>query len=59
VIHSGWHDKTALTFTDAKASVRRNAWDEFLFQPTPQRPAVEKLARKTRNAILNALALAA
>ncbi|NJO55882.1 MAG: hypothetical protein HC834_05455 [Rhodospirillales bacterium] len=59
VIHAHWRGKTTLTFTDAMASVRRNAWDEFLFQPTPKRPAIEKLTRKTRNAILNALGLAA
>jgi hypothetical protein len=57
-IHARWHGKKSLTFTDAMASVRRSAWDEFLFQPTHQRTSVDKIVSKTRNAILNALALA-
>ncbi|MCA9052190.1 MAG: hypothetical protein KDA75_00055 [Planctomycetaceae bacterium] len=52
-----WHGKQSLTFSDAMANVRRNAWDEFLF-PSPLRPPhIEKLTPKIRNTILNALAL--
>ena len=58
-IHAHWPGKKAITFADAMASVRRNAWDEFLFQRAPGCSAVEKLLPRTRNAILNALAIAA
>ena len=57
-IHMNWNGKTALTFSDAIASVRRSAWEEYLFQPAQKRPTVEKLSPKTKNTILNALALA-
>lgn len=53
-----WQGKTALTFSDIIATVRRNAWDDHLFQHPRNRATVEKLPRRTRNAILNALALA-
>lgn len=57
-IHAAWNGKKVITFTDAMIAVRRNAWDDYLFQPPPNRCDVEKISRKTRNAILNALALA-
>jgi len=57
-IHAAWNGKKAITFTDAMTSVRRSAWDEYIFQSTPHRWGVEKISRRARNAILNALALA-
>lgn len=53
-----WHGKLTITFSDALAAVRRNLWDAHLFQHPRILTRVEKLPRSTRNAILDALALA-
>ena len=54
-----WNGKTAIAFSDAMASVRRSAWDEYLFQQPTGRPTVEKINSHTKKAILDALAIAA
>ena len=57
-LHVSWHRKEAIVFADAIISVRRTAWDQYLFQRPTKRPTVEKLNRRTRKTILDALALA-
>lgn len=57
-IHVAWVGKTSLTFSDALASVRYNAWDDYLFQQPHQNRPYEKLTAHKKNTILKALALA-
>ena len=56
-IHVNWVGKPSITFSDALASVRYNAWDAFLF-PRPQRNgSLRKLTARSKKRILDALAL--
>ena len=57
-VHVNWQGKTMITFSDAIAPVRRCVWATHLFQHPRIRTHVEKLSSNTRNAILNALAIA-
>ena len=58
-IYATWVGKTSITFSDALASVRYNAWDDYLFQRPNHSTPFEKLTAHKRNIILKALALAA
>ena len=57
-IHLAWAGKTSITFSDALASVRRNAWDDYLFQHAGHSTPIEKLSKQKKRTILNALAIA-
>ena len=57
-IHLPWAGKTSITFSDALVSVRRNAWDDYLFQHASHSTPIEKLTKHNKHTILNALALA-
>jgi hypothetical protein len=57
-IHAAWVGKTSITFSDALASVRYNAWNDYLFQQPHQNRPYEKLTQHKKHTILNALALA-
>jgi len=57
-IHIQWAGKTSITFSDALVSVRRNVWDDYLFQQASHSTPIEKLTKHKKHTILNALALA-
>ena len=57
-IHVTWVGKTSITFSDALASVRYNAWDDYLFQHGGRSTPIEKLTKQNRHTILHALAIA-
>lgn len=58
VIHISWEGKQHVTYSDAITSVRRNAWQNYLFPQTDSDPTVEKLTKKKTTQILNAITLA-
>lgn len=58
-MHAVWVGKTSITFSDALASVRYNAWDDYLFQRPRKNTPFEKLTPHKKNTILKALTLAA
>lgn len=58
-IHVRWAGKASITFSDALASVRYNAWDEFLFPRPHRNGSIEKLTAHRKKTILDALAIAA
>ncbi len=47
-IHTAWVGKTSITFSDALASVRYNAWNDYLFQQ-PHQTARMKNSHNIRN----------
>jgi hypothetical protein len=53
-----WHGKTSITYTDVIIAVRRNAWDQHLFQRSTPRGFVVKLPNAAKKLVLDALALA-
>jgi hypothetical protein len=56
---TGWYAKTAPTFSDAIATVRRLLWSETIFETTSQHDAFQKLPRQLRRILLDRLSLAA
>ena len=54
-----WPGKRSITFSDAIAAVRREAWAIYINQTTILGPVVEKLDRRQRQSLIDVLALAA
>ena len=58
-IHVNWTGKTRISFSDARTSVRRNAWNDYRFPHPTKNAPVEKLTARRKQTILDALALPA
>ena len=54
-----WPGKKSITFSDAMATVRRDAWAIYINQTTLLRPVVDNLDRCQQQSLLDILALAA
>jgi len=57
-IKYSWYGKESITFSDAMISVRRSAWERYIFQQPILNGCVAKLHAATRNLVFDALALA-
>lgn len=53
-----WHGKSSITFSDAMITVRRNAWERYIFQQPSLTGTVAKLSASAKKLVLDVLALA-
>jgi len=53
-----WPGKRTITFSDAIAAIRREAWAIYINQTAILRPVVDKLNTRQRNSLINTFALA-